>query len=55
MGDCKDGAEQDADTTNNDVGDAEERVAATHNRTGSYDDGLGALVFLSGEVWISIS
>lgn len=44
MCDGKDGAEQDANTTNGDVCDAQERVTAADHGTSGNDDGLCALV-----------
>lgn len=51
MGDSENGAEQNADTTNDDIGDAEEGVATAHDGTRSDDDGLGALVKSRREIY----
>jgi hypothetical protein len=45
----EDDAEDNAQASNHDVGDAEEVVATAYNSTSSDDDGLGASIFSSGE------
>lgn len=55
MSDCKDGAENNADTTDNHVSDAKEGVASSNNGSSRDDDGLGALVLASGEAYVEIN
>jgi len=50
MGYCEDGAEEDAETTDDDVSDAEEGVLAAHDGAIGYDYGFCAAVFYDGEV-----
>lgn len=50
VGDGEDDTEDDTQTTHNEVDDAEEGVAATHDCAGRDKDRLGALVFEDGEV-----
>lgn len=45
----EDDTEDNAESSNHDVGDAEEVVFAAHNGTSGDKDGLGAFVFDSGE------
>jgi hypothetical protein len=52
MGYCEDGAEEDAETTDDDVSDAEEGVLAAHDGASGYDYGFCAAVFYDGEVWM---
>jgi hypothetical protein len=52
MGYCEDGSEEDAETADDDVGNAEEWVLAAHDGAGGYDYGLCAAVFRYGEVWM---
>ena len=47
---CENGTEDNAETANDDVGDAQEVVAATHNGTGGDEDGLLALVYFGREI-----
>lgn len=46
----KDGTEKNANTANDNVGDAEEGVASSHNGSGRDDNGLGTLVLSSREI-----
>jgi hypothetical protein len=49
MGDGKDDTKNNAETTNDNVGNAQEGVATTHDGAGGDDDGLGALIRPSWE------
>lgn len=49
VGGEEDDAEDNAESSNHDVGNAEEVVLAAHNGTSGDEDGLGASVFGSGE------
>jgi hypothetical protein len=55
MSDCKDGAENNTDTTDNHVSNAKEGVASSDNGSSRDDDGLGALVLASGETYVEIN
>lgn len=52
MGYCEDCSEEDAEATDDNVGDAEEGVLAAHDCVGGYDYGLCTAIFCDGEVWI---
>jgi hypothetical protein len=51
MRDGEEGAENDADATDDDVGDAEERVLATHYSASGDYDGLCATIFGYVEIY----
>lgn len=55
MSDCKDSAENNADTADNHVSDAKEGIASSDNGSSRDDDGLGALVLASGETYVEIN
>lgn len=44
MSDGEDGAEQDADATDHDIGNAQEGIASAHDSTGGDQDRLGGLI-----------
>jgi len=54
MGDGEDGAEDNAQAADDDVGDAEERVSATDGGARGDDDGLGAAVDFDWEVLVDL-
>jgi formylglycine-generating enzyme required for sulfatase activity len=54
MRDREHGAEEDAYTSHDYVGNTQEWVATAHDRSGANDDGLGALVHVRGEPLYSI-
>ena len=49
MRDREHGAEKDAYSSHDYVGNSQERIASTHDGSGAEDDGLGALVHIRGE------
>ena len=51
MGGREQGSEKNANATDGDVGDSEERVTSAHDGTRGDNDGLGALICLNREVW----
>lgn len=46
----KQSTEQHADTSNDNIGNSKERVAATHDGTSTDQDGFGAIVDSHGEI-----
>jgi hypothetical protein len=48
---CEENAENDADPSHNNVGDAQERVLAADYGSGGDDNGFGTAVFGYVEVW----
>lgn len=50
VSDCKDSTEKDANTTNDNISDAEEGVASSDNGSGRDNDGLATLVLSSREI-----
>jgi len=54
MGYCENGSEEDTETTDDNIGDAEEGILAAHDSAGGYDYGLCAAVFYNREVMIDL-
>lgn len=54
MSNCKHGAENNTNTADNNVGNAEERIASSNNGSSRNDDRLGALVLKSREAYIEV-
>ena len=52
MGQCEDHANDDADTRNDDIGNAQERVLASENRSGAEENGLRSTIFRGWKVII---
>jgi hypothetical protein len=50
VSDCEDGTEKNANTADDNVSNAEERVASSNNGSGRDNDGLGTLVLSSREI-----
>lgn len=51
---CEHGAEHDAQSADDNVGNAQERVLATHDGACAEEDRLFASEFLDLEVWIDV-